>query len=181
MAALVGTSLLVNGTLSDVIINKGWLSRTRTRKMFSLLSGYSAASLLMLIPAAGCNAGGLQAILFLQAFGAGFGAGCDAALPSEMTKNFPAITFAIVNTIAMSACFIAPKYAGLILDKIDNKWAAWNTLFFSSGIFMIISCSLFAVLGSAERQEFDMIEDETEERPGIGRVDFPSPRKFSVF
>ena len=178
MATLAGISLVINGSLSDVIINRGILSRTRTRKMFALFSGLSAATLMMCIPAAGCSTSTLHVILLLQAFGGGFGAGCDAALPSEMTTNFPAVTYAIVNTIALSAGFLTPLYAGLILDKIANQWTAWCVVFWSSGVFMICCTLLFQIFGSAERQPFDFVKEN--ERPRALSIPMP-PRKFSVF
>jgi MFS family permease len=177
MAALAGVSLIINGSVSDVIINRGWLSRTRTRKAFSFCSGTFAAVCMMCIPLAGCNPSTLHIILFLQAFGGGFGAGCDAALPSEMTKNFPAVTFAIVNTIGMSAGFLTPLYAGVILDNVENQWKAWSILYWTSGGFMIFCVVLFQIFGSAERQEFDFVQDVN--KPVI--PERPRPRKFSHF
>ena len=82
MATLACISLVINGSLSDVIINRGILSRTRTRKMFALFSGLLAATLMMCIPASRCSTSALHIILLLQAFGGGFRGKCYAALAS---------------------------------------------------------------------------------------------------
>lgn len=82
MAALAGISRVINGSLSDVIINRGILSRTRTRKKFPLFSGLLAAICMVYIPAARCNTSAFQVIILLQAFEGGFRAECDAALAS---------------------------------------------------------------------------------------------------
>ena len=177
MAALAGMSLIMNGMLSDVIVDKGWLSKTRTRKVFSLCSGISTAVCMMSIPAAKCNRAILHVILFLQAYGGGFSAGCDAALPSEMSKNFSAVIFAIVDTIGLSAGTLTPLYAGLILDNIEDQWKAWSVLFWSSGVLIICCMLFFQVFGSAERQPFDFVREG--QRSFIPRR--PRPRKFSHF
>ena len=52
--SLMAVSMTVTGALSDQVINRGILSRTRCRKAFSLFSGFGVALTLMLIPAAGC-------------------------------------------------------------------------------------------------------------------------------
>ena len=128
---------------------------------------------MMSVPAAGCNRVILHVILFLQAYG--FSAGCNAALPSEMSKNFSAVIFAIMDTIGLSAG--TPLYVGLILYNIDDQWKAWSVLFWPSGVLIICCMLFFQVFGSAERQPFDFVREA--QRSFIPRR--PRPRKFSHF
>ena len=86
-------------------------------------------------------------------------AGSDASLPSEMSTLFPGELFSILNMISMSAGFVAPAFAGLILDNMKDEWAAWCVVFWSSAILLILSNIVFILFASAERQPFDMIEE----------------------
>ena len=164
VALVSGVSLIATGYLSERIVEKGWFSsRTRVRKSFSFISGAFNGICIMLIPAAGCHLPSLFAVLFFQAMASGFKGGSDAPLASEMSSNYPSLTYAVMNTVAMSAGFTAPAFAGLVLDNTKNSWNAWSYIFYASGILMIIANSVFVVFAAAERQDFDYGSDE---KPG---------------
>lgn len=151
-------SLLFNGWLSGFLINRRVFKRTTVRKVFAFTAGFGIASCLFCVPLAGCNPSILNVILFLQAFFDGC-SGNLQALPSEMTKFFPAVTYSLMATVAASGGFIAPSYAGLILDKVKNQWTAWCIIFWTTGSVIILTTINFIVNASAERQEFDFVED----------------------
>ena len=156
---LIAISLTVSGALSDQIINRGILSRTRCRKAFSLVSGFGVALSLLLIPAAGCCPYKLHLVLFLNSICCGFMAGSDVPLPSEMSTHFPAELYAILNTIAMASGFVAPGFAGFFLDAMDDQWGAWCIVYWSSAVLLIIATIVFLLFASAERQPFDFQEE----------------------
>ena len=184
MSLLSATSMILSGYFSDFIINKGWMSRTRTRKTFGLLTGLFVSIPMMCIPLVGCSPSTLHVILFLMSFASGFSTGCDSSLPAEITSNYAAITYAIITTVGSSTGFIAPAVAGLILDNIENQWTAWSVVFYSSGIFMILSSVLFQFIGSAETQPFDSIGENEKSKESISHIDLhidlQSLRRFSV-
>ena len=160
---IIGASILMNGFLSDLIINRGYLSRTRTRKSFSIVSGFISATCIMCIPSAGCDTKKLHTILYFWSLAHGFVAGSDAPLPSDMTKNFPAVMYALLNMVSMSCGFFAPAFAGLLLDNMKNQWMAWSIIFYFSSGLLILSTIVFLVFASAERQPFDFIDDPLDE------------------
>ena len=160
---IVGISVLTNGFLSDVIVNRGYLSRTRTRKCFSIVSGFLNAICVLSIPAAGCDVNKLHIILYVWSLLHGFSAGSDAPLPSDMTKNFPAVLYAMLNMTAMSTGFFAPTFAGLLLDHMKDQWIAWSIIFYFSGGMLILSTIVFLIFASAERQPFDLINESVDQ------------------
>ena len=180
MSVFSAISMILSGYFSDFIINKGWMSRTRTRKTFGLLTGLFVSIPMMCIPLVGCSTSNLHVILFLMSFASGFSTGCDSSLPAEITSNYAAVTFAIISTVGASTGFIAPAVAGLILDNIENQWTAWSVVFYSSGIFMILSSTIFQFIGSAETQPFDSIGEKDKSKNSVPHIDFESLRRFSV-
>ena len=169
-----GVSLLINGFLSDLIVNRGYLSRTRTRKCFSLVSGFLNAICILCIPAAGCDTKKLHTILYVWALVYGSFAGSDAPLASDMTRNFSTALYALLNMTSMSCGFFAPAFAGLLLDNMKDQWMAWSIIFYFSGGFLILSTTVFLVFASAERQPFDFINDSVEEYEFTEKAVIPS-------
>ena len=74
---LTGISLMTVGYLSERVIERKWLERTRCRKMFSLVTGTGTGIVIMCIPAAGCSLPALLTVVFFYAIVAGFKAGSD--------------------------------------------------------------------------------------------------------
>ena len=156
---IVAASLLFAGYLSDFVLNRKYMPRTRTRKCFAIVSGFGNAACIISIPWTGCDASKLHAILYLDAVCTGFAAGSDLPIPSEMSLNFPAVLYAMLNMAAMSSGFVAPAFAGLLLDNIKNQWLAWCILYYSTGGLLIFSTIVFMIYGSAERQSFDFVAE----------------------
>jgi ACS family sodium-dependent inorganic phosphate cotransporter len=156
-------TLTTTGFISEVIIQKGWLTRTQTRKSFSLLSGLATGICMFLIPSAGCNESTLQIIVYSASILSGFMNGSDTPLASEMSSNFPAALFALLNMISTSTGFIAPAFAGAILQGMqDDPVKAWSIIFYFCGSLAVVATALFLMFASAERQPFDYIEKTTE-------------------
>jgi len=154
-------SLTTSGTASEVIIQKGWLSRTRTRKLFSLFTGGVTGICMCLIPSVGCDVTLIQVVVYTASIMTGFANGSDTPLASEMSNNFPAALFALLNLISTSSGFIAPAFAGGVLQGMeDDPLKAWSILFYTCGGISLLSTAIFLVFASAETQPFDFIEME---------------------
>jgi len=154
-------TLMTTGTASEIIIQKGWLSRTRTRKLFALFSGFATGICMFLIPSVGCNETGIQIIVYTASILSGFMNGSDTPLASEMSCNFPAALFALLNMIATSSGFLGPAFAGAILQSLeDDPWKAWQIIFYSCGSLNLFATAIFLAFASAERQAFDYLEEE---------------------
>ena len=161
-------SVAITGYASEFVIQRKWLSRTSTRKAFSLVSGGLTGIFIGLIPAAGCNTSVLQVIVFLTSFFSGFISGSDTPLPSEMSTNFPASLFALLNMIATSTGFIAPAVAGAILQSMPHSvWFAWSIIFYSSAGLLLLATVIFLTFVSAERQSFDFSPEELKQHQSM--------------
>lgn len=164
MNVLASLTMACMGFVSERVIEQGWLSRTHTRKMFSIFSGAGSGLCTLMIPFAGCNRSLLLSILFMGSVFLGCGSGSDIPLPSEMSKNFPATIYSLLNMIAMSAGFIAPSFCGYILDAYAFELRqGWSLVFYSTSGLSFLATAIFLSFASAERQPFDFIEDELEE------------------
>ena len=155
-------SLLVTGFLSEMVIQKGILSRTNSRKAFSLITGTATAICFFFIPACGCNQTALMALILFGSLLSGFSSGSDTPLASEMSKNFPSALFALLNMTATSTGFIAPAFCGAVLQSLPlDPWKAWSIIFYVSAALNIFANIIFLIFVSAERQPFDMIDEMT--------------------
>lgn len=172
-------SLTMNGFLSEFVIQKEWLSRTATRKTFSLFSGTLAGVCMALIPVVGCNTVLLRVLLCLNAFFAGFVTGSDGPIVSEMTKNFPSTLYALFNMVAMSTGFVVPYVVGLVLDSFGDPTAGWPVVFYGCAGLIVVANIVYVCFAQAERQDFDMIMDEEEERVFTRGVDYGARRSIS--
>ncbi|CAG2102003.1 unnamed protein product [Medioppia subpectinata] len=95
----------------------------------------------------------------------GVSAGGEIAVVADMTNNFTATVFAIGNTIAFTTGVITPLVVGYILDASDQTRRQWSYIFYMSGALNILGGLVFAIFGSAQRQDWDMDEViETDER-----------------
>jgi MFS family permease len=157
--AVGAASLISMGALSDFVINRNYMQRTKSRKCFAIISGFGSAVCIASIPFVGCDVSNLHLLMYLYACCAGFSAGSDLPIASEMSLNFPAILYSLFNMCAMSSGFFAPAFAGLLLDHIKNQWLAWSIIYYSTGGLLVLATIGFMILGTTERQPFDFCED----------------------
>lgn len=155
LIAMIGCS-----ALSERIIQKGWLGRTATRKLFSVFVGFGCAACFILIPIFGCSTYALYGLLCMSTFFGGCYTGSDGPIVSEMTNHFPATLYAFFNMIAMSTGFIVPAFVGFVLDSYDDPTAGWPIIFYSCAAAIVIATISFLIFAKAERQEFDLKYDK---------------------
>ena len=146
--------------LSEWFIEKRWCSRTKVRKIFSLLNGFVEASLMLLIPIVRCNRLAVLILYNLSSLMEGLIFATHSPLPAEMSTKFHGIIFTIGNLFATAAGFIAPMVAGFVLKNIDDEWLAWDVLFISGGSLVLVTNVTFLLFASAERQKFDLSNEE---------------------
>ena len=146
------------GYTSERIVERNWTSRTNIRKVFHVIAAVGMAIPMALIPAAGCSEPGLMTLVLFSWFFMEFNAGGDKPLPGEVTKNHPAIVYAIVNSTSMSTGFIAPAVIGWILDTWGIE--GWRITFYLSSVVSITGMVIFLSWASAERQPFDFIGEQ---------------------
>lgn len=146
--------------LSEVVISKGWLTRSNTRKVFSGTAQYGLMTCLFLVPFVGCNAGNTISLLVLGMFLYGLVTGGDVIVPAEVSTHFPATIYASINMFSNFAGVISPMIVGMILegavDGADLKFR-WNCVFFMAAAIVSIGTTIFMFFGSSERQDFDRL------------------------
>lgn len=153
-------SMLGCGAVSETMIQKKWLTRTTTRKVFSLFVGLGCATCFSLIPVIGCRSIPLYFLFCMSSFFMGFYTGSDGPIVSEMTKYFPATLYALFNMIAMSTGFIVPYFVGLVLDSFEDPTAGWPVVFYSCAALSVVSNLIFIAFAEAERQDFDLGDED---------------------
>lgn len=153
--AFNGISLFITGWLSDRIIERGYMSRIITRKVFTVIAIMGSGLLLALIPTFS-SANDILLVLYSSAFLLGFASGGDVPLPAEMSPSMPATIFSLINMVCMISGFTAPQFAGLILVHVDGSMVyRWSIIFYTTFAICSLATILFIFYASCERQDFD--------------------------
>ncbi|CAG2102001.1 unnamed protein product [Medioppia subpectinata] len=152
IGSLVYIVLTISGFVADFIIRKDIMDKTLLRKLFETTATIGSGICLAAIPLAGCND-------TLAMLACGMIAGGESAVIADISGNFTATVFAIGNTIAFTCGFITPLVIGYILDASDQTRRQWSYIFYMSAALNILGGLVFAIFGSAKRQDWDMDEE----------------------
>lgn len=152
-----GISLTITGYLSDRVIERKLLSRTATRKSFSIVTGFGSAFCLIFVPFVS-SPNLMHFLLYFSGICLGFSSGGDVPLSSEMSKNFPATIFALINMFSMISGCTSPSFAGIILTSFSSH-VAWPIIFVSASLTMVLATVIFLIFATAERLTFDIEAD----------------------
>ena len=155
-------ALLSSGMISEKMISNCGMKRTNVRKFFALFSGFAQAAIVAVIPMViNSSVTTLTVVLSLGNFFNGCQGGSDLPLASEMTVNYPAIMYSLMNVVSTSTGFIVPMFISSVLTWTpDDPVTGWNIVFYSSAILSVLSTIVFLIFASAERQSFDFPADE---------------------
>lgn len=157
-------SLFLSALISESLVQRRYMTRTNSRKLFSLLVGLVNAISLMLIPTLRCNEVPVIGVLFVAAFLYGCQTGSDTPLPAEMSTKFYAVLFAIGNLFGTIPGFLTPMVSGYVLGMVEDQWLAWSIIFYSICGLLIFANLVFLVYGSASRQDFDFSDSDNRAR-----------------
>ena len=147
-------TLLTMAPVSEVIISSACVSRTKCRKIFSLVTASGQAILVALIPLAAYSINSVIATILLASFLSGFTSASDVSLASEQSNQHSVTLYIIYNISSMSCGMIAPN----IISFIQTHFApavAWSIVFYSTAILLFISNAIFILFSSAENVSFD--------------------------
>ena len=161
-----GISAITIGSISERLIERGFMERTKLRKFFGCLCGFGQALCLATIPVCSQNGlnGAIVCLILLSAFFIGFIAGAETPLPAEMSKNFGPTVYAIFNIGAMVPGIYVPAAVDMTIESFSgNEATAWYIIFYTAASMMAIATIPFLLFASAERQPFDMTDDEVYE------------------
>lgn len=159
---IAATSAIICGGLSERVIQWDWLSRTNTRKTFSLIANVGMAVSIALVPTAGCSEFYVMVLVLTCYFFLGFISGGDVPVPGELTKNYPAIVYSYMNAMSITTGFIAPKAIGYTLEGFHDVRFGWSIVFYTAAVVTLTGNAFFILFGSAERQPFDYIKHEND-------------------
>ena len=159
LISLTGLTCPFFAILSERIIQKKYLSRTNTRKLFVFIHGLGSGLCCLMIPLFGNgNISITMTFVFLSDIFSCVGAGGNAPILAEMTKNYPATLYAVLNALSNGGGFAAPYVAGLILKSYGiHDLTGWRIIFFMACGFNMFGTIIFVLFASAERQSFDFI------------------------
>jgi sugar phosphate permease len=152
-------STLTSAKTSEIMIAKGWFTRTNCRKFFSIFSGLISSIAFMMIPVMRCNIIAAKFFFYLYAVCIGSLIATDALIPAEITTNFSAILFSIGNMSTIVPAFIGPFVVGSVLGKYGVEWIAWDIIMHSFGAIGIVTSIVFLLFISAEKQDFDDVRE----------------------
>ena len=144
-------SLSLTGSLATRLICR--CSRTRSRKLFALVTGVGSAVCVSAVPMIE-SPYLMLALVYLCGLFLGFSSGADVPLPAEMSHNFPATIFGIIN-MGMISGSICPSAAGWMIAHYEPP-LAWILIFSSASVLMITTTLIFTLFASAERLDFDI-------------------------
>lgn len=161
-----GISAITIGSISERLIERGFMERTKLRRFFGFLSGFGQALCLAIIPICSQNDldSAIVCLILLSAFFIGFIAGAETPLPAEMSKNFGPTVYAIFNIGAMLPGIYVPAAVDMTIESFNgNEVTAWYIIFYTAASMMALATIPFIFFASAERQPFDMTDEEVYE------------------
>ncbi|XP_041979294.1 putative inorganic phosphate cotransporter isoform X1 [Aricia agestis] len=147
------------GTMTDLIIRRGWLSVLNTRKLFNSIGLWGPA--LALIGLSYTPEGNLTLAVVMLTISVGINAGqyCGFMLISiDLAPNFSSSLMGISNFFANIISIIAPIVCGVIInDETDTH--EWRKVFFlASGIYVCTNL-FFVLFTSSDRQPWNEPEE----------------------
>jgi MFS family permease len=112
-----GITMLLGGPLSEIVIKKTNLSRTRVRKIFEEIALIGPGVCIALVPAMGCDYIPVIALLALSQLFYGINTGGEYPIIAELAPDFSGTVFGFVATISTIPTIFTPYVVGVLLDK----------------------------------------------------------------
>ncbi|XP_075977864.1 putative inorganic phosphate cotransporter [Anticarsia gemmatalis] len=162
----------VMGGMTDLIVNKKWLSVTNTRKLFNSIGLWGPA--IALIGLSYAPEGNKEFAVVMLTCAVGINAGQYAGymlVHIDMAPNFSACLMGITNFLANIISIIAPLVCGFIVHD-ETEPHEWRKVFFvASGVYFFTNL-FFILFGTSDRQAWnepkeDDVEMRTTEKPAV--------------
>jgi len=112
------------------------------------------AVVLILVPMANCNK--IMVVILLTIAGSllGLSSGGDIPIVSDMTSEYPATVFAVMNGISTINGFLTPYIVGLIIDANPHSIKLWSYCFYYASAMGVTGVTVFLVFASAKNQNW---------------------------
>ncbi len=115
-------SLMVFGYASDLVERKKLLNRTVSRKVFQTTALIGSAIFMALIPAVGCSQISVIVLLILGMITLGLISGGENLIVVDIAPDYSGSIYGFTNAFTCLNGFLAPIFAGLILDKTNVRY-----------------------------------------------------------
>ncbi len=132
-------SLMASGFLSDFVERKKLLSRTVSRKVFQTTALIGAAIFMALIPAVGCSQISVIVLLILGMIILGLVSGGENLIVVDIAPDYSGSFYGFTNAFKCMNGFLAPIFAGLILDKTNVRYFCFVLRFLNDLLLLIIN------------------------------------------
>ncbi|XP_072390781.1 sialin-like isoform X2 [Diabrotica undecimpunctata] len=151
-------TLIVAGSLSDIIIKKNIMSTIWTRKMFTLLGSMIPALSLLALGFVPDDERTLSVILLVIGVGIPASCGVGSGINHiDIAPSFAGIVLAIINSCGSFVSIFGPLSVQLI---DENKKGQWAIIFTIAAVMYGISSILFLFFATADIQDFDPANKE---------------------
>lgn len=151
--AIIYLSLCISaflfGSLSDLTIKKGWLTKLNSRKLFESIALFGSGGCLMLITFVGCNENIICVLMIMSAICYAAISGGDNVIVCDLSTNHSGSIYGITNAVGSLPGFLAPILVGLILS-IEESIKTWNYIFIISGLIAFMGGIVFILFASVD-------------------------------
>lgn len=106
------------------------------------------------IPLAGCNKDFAIVFFVLVTMMMGLSSGGDIPIVAEMTSEFAATVFSIMNTISSFTGFFAPMLVGFVIDADPYSITLWSYVYYFSAFLCFLGSFIFLFFASAKSQNW---------------------------
>ncbi|XP_050679114.1 putative inorganic phosphate cotransporter [Leptidea sinapis] len=143
------------GMMTDLIIRRGWLSISNTRKLSNSIGLWGPA--LALIGLSYIPKGSMALAVVMLTVTVGMNAGQYTGYPLvfiDLAPNFSSVLMGTSNTIAGLISIIAPIVCGLIIQD-ESDPLEWRKVFFLASAIYFFSNLFFVLFTTSERRSWN--------------------------
>ncbi|XP_063702245.1 sialin isoform X2 [Culicoides brevitarsis] len=140
--------------LADVLVTNKWMTLTNVRKLFTAMSQIIPGLLVLLIGYLGDNIILILSIWFVAvSFITASYAGAMASIV-DIAPNLAGPVLAFCQTIHMSASFLQPIVAGLMITD-NSSLSQWQVSFMLASVVAVLTYLMFQIYGTSEIQSWN--------------------------
>ncbi|XP_056635960.1 uncharacterized protein LOC130444707 [Diorhabda sublineata] len=150
--------LFVFGYSADYISNRNILTRTGTRKLFTLLASVVPAIAYVILSYAPDDKPIISVVMLIIAISGDIASACGFAINHiDLSPNFAGVLLGICNTVAEMLSIFGPTAVHLIVTDESDR-SQWRIIFLASALSFLVSGILFLFFGSAEVQPWNHVK-----------------------
>ena len=149
------------GYVSDLLIKRGVLTTTRTRKLVVSIGLFLPALITTLM----CLTTNKHLTVVYFTLGQGLSAWAVSGFINnymDISPTLSSMLFSVSSTLAWSAGFVAPAVLAALLDLDQSSLVTWRQFFAVSAAIYVLGGLVFVIFGRGENQKYGKEEQKTE-------------------